>query len=38
MEAIIGPELEGPPSLFSVAFDLGSVGYVTHEHLVTGTA
>lgn len=36
--ATIGPELEGPPSLFSVAFDLASVGYATHEHFVTGTA
>ncbi len=36
--ATIGPELDGTPSLFSVAFDLTSVGYAVHEHLVTGTA
>ena len=30
--------LDGPPSLFSVQFDLASVGYSVHEHLVTGTA
>jgi hypothetical protein len=32
------PELEGAPNLFSVAFDLGSVGYSVHEHLVKGAA
>ncbi len=36
--ATIGPALDGVPSLFSVAFDLASVGYSTHEHFVTGTA
>ena len=30
--------LDGPPSLFSVQFDLASVGYSVDEHLVTGTA
>src|SRR5262245_15484366 len=30
--------LEGEPSLFSVNFDLATVGYSTHEHFVTGTA
>jgi hypothetical protein len=34
----IGPELDGTPSLFAVGFDLASVGYATHEHLVTGAA
>jgi hypothetical protein len=34
----IGPELDGTPSLFSVAFDLAAVGYAVHEHVVTGTA
>jgi hypothetical protein len=34
----IGPALDGVPSLFSVAFDLASVGYSTHEHFVSGTA
>ena len=34
----IGPEVEGPHSLFSVAFDLSTVGYVAAEHFVTGTA
>jgi Alpha/beta hydrolase domain len=36
--ATIGPELDGTPTLFSVAFDLASVGYTAHEHLVSGTA
>ncbi len=36
--ATIGPELDGTPSLFSVAFDLASVGYAVHEHVVTGVA
>jgi Alpha/beta hydrolase domain len=34
----IGPDLDGTPSLFSVGFDLASVGYVVHEHLVAGAA
>jgi hypothetical protein len=34
----IGPALEGAPSLFSVAFDLASVGYSVHEHVVSGKA
>lgn len=34
----IGPALDGTPGLMSVAFDLGSIGWVTSEHLVTGTA
>ena len=34
----IGPELDGTPSLFSVGFDLASVGYAVHEHIVTGAA
>lgn len=34
----IGRALEGVPSLFSVAFDLGSVGYATDELFATGTA
>jgi hypothetical protein len=34
----IGPDLGGTPSLFSVAFDLASVGYSVHEHLATGVA
>jgi hypothetical protein len=34
----IGPELDGIPSLFTVGFDLASVGYGVHEHLVTGVA
>jgi hypothetical protein len=36
--ATIGPELDGAPTLFSVEFDLASVGYSVHEHLVTGEA
>ena len=36
--ASIGPALDGAPSLFSVGFDLASVGYSSHEHFVTGTA
>jgi hypothetical protein len=36
--SVIGPELDGPPSLFSVAFDLASVGYAVHEHVVTGAS
>ena len=34
----IGPALDGVPSLFSVAFDLGSVGYSVDEHFASGTA
>jgi hypothetical protein len=34
----VGPALDGVPSLFSVDFDLASVGYSTHEHFVSGTA
>ena len=34
----IGPALDGVPSLFSVGFDLASVGYSVHEHFATGTA
>ncbi len=34
----IGAALDGAPSLFSVAFDLASVGYAAHEHFATGTA
>jgi hypothetical protein len=37
-QATIGPQLEGAPSLMSVAFDLGTVGYRTEERLATGTA
>jgi hypothetical protein len=33
-----GRALDGVPSLFSVAFDLGSVGYAVDEHFATGTA
>jgi hypothetical protein len=36
--ATIGPGLDGPPNLFSVNFNLGSVGYAVHEYLVSGTA
>lgn len=36
--ASIGPVLDGVPSLLSVAFDLGSVGYSVHEHFATGSA
>jgi hypothetical protein len=36
--ATIGHALDGEPSLFSVAFDLESVGYSTSEHFVTGAA
>lgn len=36
--ATIGPELDGVPSLVSVAFDLSTVGYSQHELLLTGTA
>src|SRR5262245_52238309 len=36
--ASIGEELDGVPSLFSVAFDLSTVGYGAHEHLARGTA
>lgn len=36
--ATVGPALEGAPSMFSVAFDLASVGYCVAEHLVTGEA
>ena len=35
---IVGPALDGAPSLFSVGFDLASVGYSTHEHILSGTA
>jgi hypothetical protein len=34
----IGPALDGTPSLFTVGFDLASVGYAVHEHFVMGTA
>jgi hypothetical protein len=34
----IDPALEGAPTLFSVGFDLASVGYSTHEHIVRGEA
>ncbi|MGO9874791.1 MAG: alpha/beta hydrolase domain-containing protein [Acidimicrobiia bacterium] len=34
----IGPALDDVPSLFSVGFDLASVGYSVHEHFVSGTA
>jgi hypothetical protein len=34
----LGSRLDGPPSLFSVAFDLGSVGIATDEVLVSGAA
>lgn len=37
-DVTIGPELDGAPSLFSVAFDLHAVGLSMHEHLATGTA
>jgi hypothetical protein len=37
-EASIGPAVDGAPSLMSVAFDLGTVGYVVHEQFATGTA
>jgi len=33
-----GPALDGVPSLFSVAFDLGPVGYSANEHFASGTA
>jgi hypothetical protein len=33
-----GPEVEGAPGLYSVAFDLAAAGYATHEHFVSGTA
>jgi hypothetical protein len=36
--ATFGTELDGPPSLPSVAFDLSSVGCAVHEHLVSGAA
>ena len=32
------PAIDGAPSLVSVAFDLGTVGYAVHEHFVSGTA
>ena len=35
---MIGPALDGAPSLFSVAFDVASVGYSAHEHFATGAA
>jgi hypothetical protein len=34
----IEPAIDGAPGLMSVAFDLGSVGYSTTEHFVSGTA
>lgn len=34
----IGPALDGAPSLFSVAFDLGPLGYTTDECFASGTA
>ena len=37
-QVTVGPELGGTPSLSSVAFDLSSVGYGVHEHVVSGTA
>jgi hypothetical protein len=37
-QVTIGPEIEGTPSLFSVGFDLASVGYAVREHLVSGAA
>jgi hypothetical protein len=36
--ATIGSEIAGTPTLFSVAFDLATVGYSVHEHFATGTA
>jgi hypothetical protein len=36
--ADIGPALGGAPTLSSVQFDLGSVGYTVAEHIVTGHA
>ena len=36
--AAIGPALEGTPSLFTVAFDLATVGYTVAEHVVVGNA
>jgi hypothetical protein len=36
--ATIRPALDGLPSLSSVQFDLGSVGYAAREHFATGTA
>src|SRR5262245_55395478 len=36
--ASIGDALDGTPSLFSVAFDLATVGYVGHEHFAIGTS
>jgi hypothetical protein len=36
--AMIGTAQDGAPSLFSVAFDLASVGYSTAEHFATGVA
>jgi len=38
MTATISPVLDGAPSLFSVAFDLATVGYSVHEHIAIGTA
>jgi Alpha/beta hydrolase domain len=34
----IGPAVDGAPSLYSVAFDLSTVGYTAAEHFVTGRA
>jgi hypothetical protein len=36
--AEVAEPLEGAPSLFSVAFDLSTVGYEVDEHLVSGVA
>jgi hypothetical protein len=36
--ATIGEAREPPPALYSVAFDLGTVGYEVAEHFVTGDA
>jgi hypothetical protein len=36
--ATIGTELDGDPGLSTVVFDLASVGYTAHEHVVSGTA
>ncbi|MGH8979183.1 MAG: alpha/beta hydrolase domain-containing protein [Acidimicrobiia bacterium] len=35
---MIGPEVDGTPSLLAVRFDLAAVGYAVHEHFVTGAA
>jgi hypothetical protein len=36
--ASVSDALDGAPSLFSVAFDLATVGYTGHEHFARGTA